>query len=149
MSSSTLLLQLRQIWADTQRPTRLQSDNGMEFEGEVGALCRKMGIRRSKGRPYRPQTQGCVERRNNMVKTKLKAGLRGKPGSQWPELLAEVQEQINSSPTRVLGDQAPTQVLFGEPNRLRSELATQEWEADEDARWVIGGAAGGRNPLTS
>ena len=57
-----LLPQLRQLWADTQRPTRLQSDNGLEFEGEVDALCRQLGVQRSHGRPYRPQTQVLLPR---------------------------------------------------------------------------------------
>lgn len=60
--------------------------------------------------------QGCVERLNGIVKTKLAAAARCNPGMDWPELLATVQEQINARPTRVLGGQAATVVLFGQPN---------------------------------
>lgn len=49
--------QLRQIWADTQRPTALQSDNGLEFQGAVARLCKVKGVKTKHGRPYRPQTQ--------------------------------------------------------------------------------------------
>lgn len=60
--------------------------------------------------------QGCVERRNGIVKTKLKAARRQYPGMDWPDLLAMVQEQVNNGPTRVLGGLPPTAVLFGQPN---------------------------------
>lgn len=127
---SPSLLQLRQLWADTQRPSKLHSDNGLEFEGAVSDLCRRLGIRRARGRPYRPQTQGCVERMNQTVKNKLRACLRDRPGSQWPELLADIQEQVNSCPTRVLDNQPPTEVLFGGPNRRRGELTAEELAED-------------------
>jgi hypothetical protein len=50
-------LQLRQLFADTQRPDRLQRDNGKEFDGAVKQLCIELGIATAHGRPYRPQTQ--------------------------------------------------------------------------------------------
>ena len=67
--------------------------------------------------------QGCVERRNAMVKGKLKAARRQYPGMEWPELLAMVQEQLNICPTRVLGGLPPTEVLFGQPNHGMSAPA--------------------------
>lgn len=124
------LLQLRQLWADTQRPEKLHSDNGLEFDGAVARLCVRLGIKRAKGRPYRPQTQGLVERTNATVKSKLRAALRDNPGCEWPDLLAMVQEQINSSPNRALDGQAPTHVLFGQHNRLH------RGEEPPEARWA-------------
>ena len=50
-------MQLRQLFADTQRPDRLHSDNGREFDGAVKELCDRMGIATAHGKPYHPQTQ--------------------------------------------------------------------------------------------
>ena len=61
-----------------------------------------------------------MERLNAIVKTKLAAAARSYPGMEWPELLAMVQEQINARPTRVLGGQAATVVMFGQPNGGRT-----------------------------
>lgn len=64
-----------------------------------------------------------MERRNAIVKAKLKAARRQYPGMEWPELLAMVQEQVNNAPTRVLGSCPPTEVLFGQPNHGHSAPA--------------------------
>ena len=53
---------------------------------------------------------------NGIVKAKLNAALRDNPGMDWPELLATVQEQVNTRPTRVLGTQPATEGMYGQPN---------------------------------
>ncbi|PSC71918.1 Carotenoid cleavage dioxygenase 8 isoform B [Micractinium conductrix] len=67
--SAEIAKHLRQLWADTQRPTKLHSDNGREFDGDVAALAKSLGVRTVHGRPYKPTTQGLVENMNqNMQK---------------------------------------------------------------------------------
>ncbi len=104
------------IWADTQAPSRLHSDNGKEFRGHVSRLCRAWGVKQVRGRPYRPQTQGGVERLGQTAKAKLRAAFIATPDVDWPTELLRVQKQINNCPTRVLGGISPHEAMYGQPD---------------------------------
>ena len=112
-------LQLRQLWADTQRPTKLHSDNGREFDGDVAALAKSLGVRTVHGRPYKPTTQGLVENMNQNMQKWMRVAEKSHPGCSWPELLPVVQEQLNATPRRALAGQSPGEVMYGLPNRLQ------------------------------
>lgn len=76
-------MQLRRLWGDMRAPARLHCDNGKEFRGEVKRLCRQHGVKMVHGRPYRPQTQGGVERMGQTAKAKLRKQLASTPKSEW------------------------------------------------------------------
>ena len=52
-------------------PFILQSDNGREFMGKLNCFCKKMGIKRIRGRPYHPQSQGKIEASHKTWRRKL------------------------------------------------------------------------------
>jgi transposase InsO family protein len=104
------------IWADTRAPDRLHSDNGSEFYGEVAQLCKEWGVKQVRGRPYRPQTQGGVERLGQTAKDKIRAAFIDTPNTEWPSELLRIQKQINNCPTRVLGGITPHEALYGAPD---------------------------------
>ncbi|XP_020622505.1 SCAN domain-containing protein 3-like [Orbicella faveolata] len=60
--SSQVARELLRIYTEHGAPCVIQHDQGREFEGAVAALCKKLGIKIVKGRPYHPQSQGKVER---------------------------------------------------------------------------------------
>lgn len=111
-------LQLLKIWADTRAPHRLHSDNGSEFRGHVALLCSEWGVKQINGKPYRPQTQGGVERLGQTAKAKLRAAFIDTPTAEWPTELLRIQKQINNCPTRVLGGISPHEALYGEPDPM-------------------------------
>ena len=61
------------LWENTMPPSILQSDNGTEFcNGILNQLCEMYGVRHICGSVGHPQSQGCVERANMVVKDKLR-----------------------------------------------------------------------------
>ena len=84
-------------------PDHLQSDNGKEFRAKlVKDLCAKNDVRTSHGRPYRPQSQGAVERVNQTIMSALIRQLLDalEPGTDvdLKRLLQQVVDTYNSSP---------------------------------------------------
>lgn len=49
---------LKDIFSEHGFPAIVQSDNGLEFMGDVQSLLKKKNVKIVKGRPYHPQTQG-------------------------------------------------------------------------------------------
>ena len=49
---------LSTIYKEHGTPRVLHHDQGREFNGAVNKLCKKLGIKAIKGRPYHPQSQG-------------------------------------------------------------------------------------------
>ena len=63
------IARLMDMWGD---PAILQSDNGTEFvNSTIKKLCKDRCIRFVQGRVYHPQSQGCVEQSNGVVKRAL------------------------------------------------------------------------------
>ena len=78
------LLQLFEIWTDTQAPSKMQSDNGKEFTaGIVNELCAAFGVKVIHGSIGYPQSQGAVERCNRTIKEKISAQLLLSPTITW------------------------------------------------------------------
>jgi transposase InsO family protein len=93
------------------------SDNGKEFDGAVGdLLCQLVPfIDVIKGRPYHPQSQGSVEKSNDVFKDRL-AALRSERNlpRDWVNLLPELQEVTNITPSCMLPRHTtPFEVWFG------------------------------------
>ncbi|KAK2547566.1 hypothetical protein P5673_032436, partial [Acropora cervicornis] len=57
---------LQRAWASSCP----SDDQGRAFDGAVNKLCKKLGIKVIKGRPYHPQSQGKIERAHRSYKKK-------------------------------------------------------------------------------
>ena len=92
----TVIVQhFREIICDNPRmPHTLLSDNGGEFQGAFSLFLQANKIKHVHSAPYRPQTNGLVERMNQT----LKARLRPHDNSRWDEELPTVVQLINQTP---------------------------------------------------
>ena len=96
---------VREWWYEWGRPDILHSDNGGEFSADLVAdLCLEWGVQKRHGRPYRPQTQGAIERANRQLKAYL-AAWRANPANQgrgWVAALPEITRAANHAYTRAI-----------------------------------------------
>ena len=110
-------------------PKILQSDNGREFVASVINNITTLwpGLLIIHGSPRRPQTQGCVERGNGDLQTKLGKWL-DEHGGTWSAALQFVTHAINTS-TSATTKATPYEVVFGQRPRqdffILQELANQ------------------------
>lgn len=99
------------------QPLRFYCDNGTEFKGDVDDLLarRSPPIETIRGRAYHPQTQGSIEKANDVFKLRLAALRQEKRLPRtWVPLLLELQEVINTTPSRMLPrHMTPFEVWFG------------------------------------
>lgn len=79
------------ILHNTSSPTVLQSDNGKEFKNLwMAKLCKRYNIKQIYGSPYRPQSQGCIERFNGTLKRMLYAHMTRFNTKVWADILDDV-----------------------------------------------------------
>jgi len=69
--SGPIAAALLKIYKEHGPPRVFQHDQGQEFDGAVDKLCKKLGIKVIKGRPYHPQSQGKIERAHRSFKKKI------------------------------------------------------------------------------
>ena len=127
-------------------PKRLLSDQGAEFESELfRELCRWMGIEKIRSSPYRPTTNGTVERFHRTLNSML-----GKVVAQnqrdWHEHLPSVMaayraskhESTGYSPNFLLFSRentAPVDLVFGVvPGEEAHHQSTEEYVAEMQRR---------------
>ena len=100
-------------------PKLLTSDNGGEFVSDMlKEACKLLGIEKRTSVPYRPQSQGNVERQNRTLIKDLQHRLL-QYGKSWSEHLPYVEWLHNSTPyarTRM----SPFYVFFGREPYLPS-----------------------------
>jgi transposase InsO family protein len=114
------------------RPRVLQSDRGSEFAKAFEAhLKKKWGIKTIHSAPYRPQTQGAIERFNGTLKALLYSHMAKYGSKRWVDILDAVVENHNTSKHSVSG-YSPLQVL--ENPKLRSEVASNIRSAAEERK---------------
>ena len=102
-------------------PKAVRSDNGSQFTAQVVSnLLHLMGVGREYTIPYRPQSNGLVERSIKEVLRHLRAMIMDqRSGETWSLLLPLVQRVINSTPHTTTGV-APIRLVYGDavtPNR--------------------------------
>lgn len=104
---------LHHIWCLFGPPDLLQSDNGGEFNNAiVDALCIKYNVKKINGRAYAPQTQGKVERANQLAKNKLAAWqATAEEGADWVRALNHVQMEMNRHDRRSIAS-TPYKLVF-------------------------------------
>ena len=112
-SAMTVARALReQLFAHYGAPSRLISDNALEFVSEViRLLCEHYYVKKVNITPYRAAANGAVENRNFSI-GKLLRIYTGEFSPQWDIFLPEVMIAINTAYNNTLGDN-PHYALFG------------------------------------
>ncbi|CAG2247528.1 unnamed protein product [Mytilus edulis] len=119
-------------------PSQIHSDQGREFESDLFAnLCSLFGIEKTRTCPYRPQSDGLVERMNRTLKQMLSifANLnRNDWDDHIPYLLmafrATIQDSIGVSPHKMMFGrdmQCPIDIIAGVPTQNKSETCPVQY----------------------
>ena len=102
-------------------PNQLHSGQGPIFESRLmSCLCQLLGVCKSRATPYRPQSDGLVERANHTIQVALQAYVEGDQAS-WDKHLSLVQFAYNTGVHRSTGF-TPHFVLFEREARLPLDL---------------------------
>ena len=105
-------------------PEKMRSDRGPHFIAEVfEELCKRVGIRHKLGSPGHPQSQGQVERQNQLM-NQIRC-LCENDGEKWPEALYLVQGSHNNSTNATTGF-TPARLLFGRDCNRPDDMVAQE-----------------------
>ena len=119
-------------------PKQIHSDQGREFESELfSVLCEKLGIQKTRTTPYRPQSDGLVERYNRTLQQML-ASYANEHRNNWDEnvpfvLMAyrcTIQESTGCSPNLLMfGHEinTPIDLILGNPNNAVSPSCPIEY----------------------
>jgi hypothetical protein len=114
------------------QPYRFYCDNGTEFKGDIDELLtrRSPPIETIRGRAYHPQTQSSIEKANGVFKLRLAALCQKKHLPRtWVPLLLELQEVINTTPSRMLPRHiTPFELWFG---RQPHWIVSPDWPIGE------------------
>ena len=93
-------------------PNTLLSDNGREFNNLiVKNLCDKMRITKKFSSPYRPQTNGLIERTNRTLISIISKYIHENK-TTWDKCLQDIRFQYNIRPQENLGF-SPFELVFG------------------------------------
>jgi hypothetical protein len=103
-------------------------DNGTEFKGELLSLLQSHGIPVINGRAYHPQTQGSVEKANDIFKQRLYACQAECNTKEWVRFLPEIARVVNSVRTSCVPPRVtPFEVFFGrKPHWLTESLLNMD-----------------------
>ena len=107
-------------------PLTIHTDQGKELTGHIMShLCEMMGIKSTRTLPYRPQSDGMVERFNSTIKQMLKTAV-GTDEDRWDDYLPFLTLAYNSTEQASTGCTPnmlslgreltmPVDVMFGSP----------------------------------
>ena len=109
---------------DGRRVKSIRTDGGGEYQGQMGELCKEVGIRHEVTAPYTPEQNGVAERANRTICERIRSILAdtGLPKALWGELACTVVYLKNRSPTRAL-DKTPYEALYGKKPDLSHLVA--------------------------
>jgi len=112
---SSIATALSSICKEHGPPGVLQLDRGWEFDGAVKKLCKELGIKVIKGRPYHPQSQGEIERAHRSFKKKGMYDLltMSKAGVNWVKSLPGYAKTLNYEAMEELSWKFPFKVYYG------------------------------------
>lgn len=109
-------------------PRLLHTDNGKEFLNEwLYALAARFSVRMVKGKPYKPNVNGRVEKANRTMKDKIKVWVAARMSVaelDWVPALIEFQYQLNTQYRRCIKS-TPYKLVFNQAH-------LQTAPADED-----------------
>lgn len=126
--AKSLVDPLFQILGQHGIPEWVLTDQGPQFVSTLfRELCKKVGIKHVTTTPYRPQSNGCLER---FHKT-LKACLAKCPNkeSDWDLLIPYVLFALREAPNRSTGH-SPFSLLYGRPVRGPASILASTWRED-------------------
>ena len=115
-------------------PSQIHSDQGREFESDLfKAICEKLGIEKTRTAPYRPQSDGLVERFNRTL-VQMLSSFVNEHKNDWDDHLpyvmmayrATMHESTKCSPNLLmLGRETtcPLDLFVGEPPVLFQTFA--------------------------
>ncbi|HRP37153.1 MAG TPA: DDE-type integrase/transposase/recombinase [Candidatus Dojkabacteria bacterium] len=112
---------LKNHYKDNPKPTILQTDNGPEFQTEVDALLKELGIKHVKSLAYKPTSQGAIERFNRTLKQRLYHWMSIYGTKTWVDLLPKVLEGYNNS-VHSTTHKKPIEVYNSNDNVLRKDV---------------------------
>ena len=91
----------------------LQCDNGGEFMGRVNLLCDEWGMDRpTNSAPYRPSTNGLVERSGDTLQKALAKWMEQEQTNEWVDGLSRVTYQVNCTVSKAT-KRTPHEIVFG------------------------------------
>ena len=134
--SSPIAVALSTIYKEHGPPRVLQHDQGREFDGAVNKLCKKLGIKVIKGRPYHPQSQGKIERAHRSFKKKITYDLltMRKTGVNWAKCLPGYARTLNQEVKEELSWKCPFEVYYGRKTFRKDDISgastAQEWNIE-------------------
>jgi hypothetical protein len=89
---------LAEILEDSETPVILQSDNGKEFRNRyVKDLMEEHDIKQVFSQPYKPSTNGCVERLNQTLKRMIFQHFSQFATKRWNEVLPAFVDNVNTA----------------------------------------------------
>ena len=110
-------------------PRSMRSDRGQHFVAEVfEELCRRSGIKHKLGSPEHPQSQGQVERQNQLV-NQIRC-LCENDVEKWPKALSKVQISHNAS-GNATSRFSPARLLLGKEFNLPDDLISEEKKSNK------------------
>ena len=108
---------MRDVICRYRIPTRLSSDRGSHFTGQIfKELCKALQINQHFHCPYHPQSAGAVERQYGTLKNKL-AKICEEIGLKWPDALPLALMAMMSTSKRRKG-LFPHKICFRETNEI-------------------------------
>jgi transposase InsO family protein len=121
-------------------PRLLHTDNGKEFLNEwLIALAARFHVRMVKGKPYKPNVNGRVEKANRTMKDKIKTWISARMSIaelDWVPALIEFQYQLNTQYRRCIKS-TPYKLVFNQAHLqthpVVQDLTQTNSEESEDA----------------
>ena len=129
---------LRSVFCEYGPCTSLLSDNGKEFANhDLRSLLKSMGVHLQHSSPYRPQSNGIVERLNQKIKSLLK--LHGAEDLTWEDGLGEIQLTINLEFNRSIGT-SPYHAFHGwtleNLSFIKSDIQEEVGTVEDSKIWI-------------
>ena len=112
-------------------PKRILTDQGPEFESELfKELCFHMGIEKIRTTPYKPSTNGCVERFHRTLNSML-AKVVQLNQRDWDERLPSVMAAYRAAKHESTNF-SPNQLVLGRENRAPVDLVLEALPGEEE-----------------
>ena len=128
--SATVAKALIKLFAMVGIPKEILTDCGANFTGRLMRdLYDRLGIKPIKTSPYRPQTDGLVERFNGTMKQMLRRVLQ-KFDAQWDRALPYLMFAYREIPQETTGF-FPFELLYGQQPRGPLDTLKESWEQQE------------------
>ena len=114
-------------------PMQIHSDQGRSFESSIfQEMCNLLGIEKTRSTPYRPQSNGMIERANQTIANMLTAFVN-KNQNDWDELIPILMMAYRSSVQESTGV-SPCEMVFGQNISLPIDLSLGRVEPENEYR---------------